>query len=104
MRTKQAVKPHEIDKRKRGLTLDDGPARADMAAFVDPSNRHLVGLEIHEGRNRQVRRMFEALGHTVVALERVTYANLNTDGVRRGKWRRLKPHEVRRLRKRVHLK
>ena len=102
--TKKAVKPHEIDQLKRGLTLDDGPARADMAAYVEPSNRHEIGLEIHEGRNRQVRRMLEALGHTVVALERVTYANLNTAGVRRGKWRRLKSHEVRRLRKLVHLK
>ena len=46
----------------------------------------------------------EALGHTVVSLERVTYANLTTDGVRRGKWRRLHAHEVRKLRKLVHLK
>ncbi len=103
-RTKKAVKPHEIDQLKRGITLDDGPARADMAAFIDPSNRHEIGLEIHEGRNRQVRRMLEALGHTVVALERVTYANLHAGGVRRGKWRRLKSHEVRRLRQLVHLK
>ena len=104
VRTKEAVKPHEIDQLKRGLMLDDGLAKADMAAFADPSNRHEIGLEIHEGRNRQVRRMLEALGHTVVALERVAYANLNTKGVRRGKWRRLQPHEVRRLRKLVHLK
>ena len=104
VRTKEAVKPHEIDQLKRGLTLDDGPARADMAAFVEPSNRHVIGLEIHEGRNRQVRRMLEGLGHTVVALERVAYATLNTKGLRRGKWRKLQPHEVRRLRKLVHLK
>ena len=102
--TRRAVKPHEIDQLKRGIDLDDGLARADQAAYVRPPNHHEIGVEIHEGRNRQVRRMFDALGHEVVSLERVAYANLNTAGVRRGKWRRLAPHEVRRLRKLVHLK
>ena len=104
VRTKKAIKPHEVDKLRRGVVLEDGPAKADMAAYVDTANHHELGIEIHEGRNRQIRRMVEALGHTVVALERVGYANLTTAGLRRGKWRRLQPHEVRRLRKLVHLK
>ena len=104
VQTRQAVKPHEIDQLKRGIELDDGLVRADQAAYVRLPNQHEVGIEIHEGRNRQVRRMFEALGHQIVSLERVTYANLTTNGVRRGKWRRLAPHEIRRLRKLVHLK
>lgn len=104
VQTRRAVKPHEIDQLKRGIELDDGLARADQATYVHPSNHHEIGIEIHEGRNRQVRRMFEALGHDVRALERVAYARLTTAGIRRGKWRRLAPHEIRRLRKLVHLK
>ncbi len=104
VQTRRAVKPHEIDQLKRGIDLDDGLARADQAAYVRPPNHHEIGIEIHEGRNRQVRRMFEALGHEAVSLERVAYANLTTARVRRGKWRRLVPREIRRLRKLVHLK
>jgi 23S rRNA pseudouridine2605 synthase len=102
--TEKAVKPHEIDQLKQGVSLDDGLARADRATYIEGANRQALGLEIHEGRNRQVRRMLEALGHAVVSLERITYADLTTAGVRRGKWRRLTSHEVRRLRKLVHLK
>ena len=104
VQTRQAVKPHEIDQLKRGINLEDGLAKADQATYVHPPNHHEIGIEIHEGRNRQLRRMMEVLGHKVVTLERVAYANLTTDGVRRGKWRRLQSHEIRRLRKLVHLK
>ncbi len=104
VQTRQAVKPHEIDQLKRGIELDDGLARADQVAYVHPPNHHEIGIEIHEGRNRQIRRMVEALGHEVLSLERVAYAKLGTDGVRRSKWRRLSPHEIRRLRRLVHLK
>ena len=104
VQTRRAVKPHEIDQLKRGIDLDDGLARVDQIAYVRPPNHHEIGIEIHEGRNRQVRRMIEALGHEVVSLERVAYAKLTTARVRRGKWRRLVSHEIRRLRKLVHLK
>ncbi len=104
VQTKKSIKPHEVEQLKEGISLDDGMARADMAAYVDSARRDEIGLEIHEGRNRQVRRMLEALGHDVIRLERVMYGNLTTVGVRRGKWRRLTALEVRRLRKLVHLK
>jgi 23S rRNA pseudouridine2605 synthase len=86
-----------------GVTLDDGPARADQAGYVG-SDRSRVALSIHEGRNRLVRRMFEALGHEITQLERVRYAGLSLEGLRRGKWRRLEPHEVNALRRMVKLK
>lgn len=104
VRTKAAVRPHELEALKQGIELDDGPAKADRVAYLHPPNHHEIGLMLHEGRNRQVRRMLEALGHEVVELERVNYAGLTTDGLRRGKWRRLNPHEVWQLRRLVKLK
>ena len=103
VRTARAVTPDELDGLRRGVTLDDGPARVDEAVYVsdDPTE---VGVGLHEGRNRQVRRMFEALGHEVAALHRVRYAGLSLDGLRRGRWRRLAPHEVNTLRRLVKLK
>lgn len=102
--TREPVKPHELDMLARGVELDDGPAKADRVTFLDPSDHHAIGIGLHEGRNRQVRRMLEAIGHDVVRLERVGYAGLDTRGVRRGKWRLLLPHEVGRLRRLVRLK
>lgn len=86
-----------------GITLEDGPAKAGRAAFPDPTVRTVVGISIHEGRNRQVRRMFEALGHKVVSLERISYAGLSVKGIRRGKWRRLSRDEVSALYRKVKL-
>lgn len=104
VQTAESVKPHELEQLRRGVQLDDGAAKADQVAYVDPQDHHTVGLKLHEGRNRQVRRMLETLGHEVVALERVRYAGLTSDGIRRGRWRHLFPHEVRRLRNMVKLK
>lgn len=97
--TKEPVKPHELDLLRKGVALEDGVARADRVTYLDPQNHHYLGLQLHEGRNRQIRRMLEALGHEVVFLERVQYAGLTTKGVRRGKWRKLDPREVQRLRR-----
>ncbi len=101
--TAEPVKPHELAQLREGVALDDGPAQADRVAYLDPQNHRLLGMQLHEGRNRQIRRMFEALGHTVTRLERVSYAGLTTQGVRPGKWRRLEEHEVRRLYRMVKL-
>ena len=103
VRTKKNVKPHELDALQRGVELEDGLASADYAAFVNAEDHCEIGLRLHEGRNRQIRRMMEVLGHDVVHLERVRYAGLTTDGVRRGKWRHLEPHEVQALRRKVKL-
>ncbi len=103
VRTRAAMKPHEIDILKSGIDLEDGPAAADEAAYVALPDRHQVGLRLHQGRNRQIRRMFEVLGHEVEHLERVNYAGLTAEGIRPGKWRRLEPFEVKRLRRQVNL-
>ncbi len=103
VRTREKVMPDQLDALRRGIELEDGPAKADNAAYVDPKDKTEIGLQIHEGRNRQIRRMMEKLGHDVVHLERIRYAGLSTEGVRRGKWRRLQEHEVGALRRRVGL-
>jgi 23S rRNA pseudouridine2605 synthase len=98
-----ALEDDAIDRLLRGVDLEDGPARADHAFFTDGSKRS-VALQLHEGRNRQVRRMIEALGRRVDTLERVAYAGLTLDGLKRGRWRRLEEHEVNTLRRSVKLK
>lgn len=103
VRTQKAVKPHQIDELRRGVELEDGPASADQVAYLDPNSKTDVALEIHEGRNRQIRRMMESLGHDIVQLERAKYATLTTGRLQRGEWRRLTIEEVRELRKRVDL-
>ena len=93
----------DVDALLNGVMLDDGVAKADNVQFVSP-DPHVVAIGLHEGRNRQIRRMVEALGTRVDALERVGYAGLTADGLRRGKWRHLEPHEVNALRRKVKLK
>jgi 23S rRNA pseudouridine2605 synthase len=90
---------------RRGVSLEDGPARADRVMIVESTpGKSLIGLRIHEGRNRIVRRMMEALGLPVKKLHRQAYAGLTTRGVRSGHWRHLSPREVGQLRRLVRLK
>ncbi len=77
-----------------GVKLDDGPAAADEASYVDGVSKREVGLKLHMGRNRVVRRMFEALGYQVVKLDRVVFAGLTKKDLPRGKWRHLSEKEV----------
>jgi 23S rRNA pseudouridine2605 synthase len=79
-----------------GLELEDGKADVDDVAIV-AGNAHFVGIELHLGRNRIVRRIFEHLGYEVVALDRVQYAGLTKKDLPRGKWRFLTEKEVIRL-------
>jgi len=79
-----------------GLELEDGKAEVDDVAVV-AGNPHFVGIELHVGRNRIVRRIFEHLGYDVVALDRVQYAGLTKKDLPRGKWRFLSEQEVIRL-------
>ncbi len=80
-----------------GVTLEDGFVAADAAGYADPKNKHIVGVEIHSGRNRIVRRIFEHLGYDVKGLDRVMFANLTKKNVDRSKWRFLNEKEVRLL-------
>lgn len=104
VRTQKTVKPHQVDQLRRGVELEDGPAAADQVAYLDPNAKTDVALEIHEGRNRQIRRMMETLGHDIVQLERAKYGTLTTGSLQRGEWRRLTYEEVDELRERVDLK
>ena len=85
------------------MLFRSGEAAADQVAYLDPRSKTDVALELHEGRNRQIRRMMETLGHDIVQLERAKYAHLTADPLQRGEWRRLDPHEVRELYNRVDL-
>jgi len=88
------VSLEDLDALRKGIMLDDGPARADKADYVDAGGADEVGIEIHSGRNRIVRRMFEHLGFTVKSLDRVGFAHLSKKGLPRGNWRFLTDQEV----------
>ncbi|MCL1973648.1 MAG: rRNA pseudouridine synthase, partial [Bacteroidetes bacterium] len=77
----------------QGIELEDGMAHVDEISYID-ENEKKIGVEIHSGRNRIIRRMFEQLGYSVKKLDRVYFAGLTKKGVRRGAWRFLTPREV----------
>jgi len=77
------------------VNLEDGIAHVDALAYADPKDKTQIGLEIHSGRNRIVRRIFEHLGYDVRGLDRVMYAGLTKKNVQRGKWRLLTEKEIR---------
>lgn len=88
--------PSEADLQKLydGVVLEDGSVKADEVSYCNPDDKHEVGIEIHSGRNRVVRRMFEHLGYKVKKLDRVYYAGLTKKNLPRGKWRFLDDKEV----------
>ena len=90
----KAITRADIEKLVTGVTLDDGPAQADEASFVQGGSKKEVGIKLHIGRNRIVRRMFQALGYEVVKLDRVVFAGLTKKDLPRGKWRHLTEKEV----------
>lgn len=77
-----------------GVTLDDCEVRADNLSYVDPDFKSVLGIEIHSGQNRVVRRIFESLGYKVCKLDRVYFAGLTKKNLPRGKWRHLSEKEV----------
>ena len=81
-----------------GIQLDDGEIQADAISYTDDFKKDEVGIEIHSGKNRIVRRIFESLGYKVVKLDRVFFAGLSKKGLRRGEWRYLTEQEVNFLR------
>ena len=87
----------DFEKILNGLKLEDGEIFADALAYADPKDKSVIGIELHSGRNRIVRRIFEHLGYDVKGLDRVMYANLTKKNVERGKWRYLSEKEVRLL-------
>ena len=86
----------DMDRIAEGVTLEDGEIFADEISYVK-ENKQEIGIEIHSGRNRIVRRIFEFLGYTVTKLDRVYYAGLTKKNLKRGAWRFLTREEVERL-------
>jgi 23S rRNA pseudouridine2605 synthase len=90
-----------LRKLEKGIRLEDGktaPARVNLLSADNKKQSAIVEITIHEGRNRQVRRMFEAIGHDVLKLKRERYAFLTLNGLKTGDARELTPHEVKSLR------
>lgn len=88
----KAISPQDIQSIKNGLILEDGPIEVDAISVLEENN--LVGIEIHSGRNRIVRRIFESLGYEVKHLDRVVFADLTKKNLPRGKWRMLTKQEL----------
>jgi 23S rRNA pseudouridine2605 synthase len=92
------VTAHDMEEIANGITLDDGEIKADAIEYADPVDKKQVGIEIHSGKNRIVRRIFESFGYKVLKLDRVQFAGLTKKNLRRGDWRYLTEDEVDRLR------
>ena len=88
----------DMEKIASGIQLDDGEIHADAISYTDEEKKNDIGIEIHSGKNRIVRRIFEALGYKVMKLDRVYFAGLTKKGLRRGDWRYLTEQEVNFLR------
>ena len=88
----------DMDQIASGIRLEDGEIRADDISYTDEVKKNVIGIEIHSGKNRIVRRIFESLGYKVIKLDRVYFAGLTKKGLRRGDWRYLTENEVNYLR------
>ena len=92
------VTAYDMSQILNGITLDDGDIKADALEYASPTDKKQVGIEIHSGKNRIVRRIFESLGYHVTKLDRVQFAGLTKKNLRRGDWRFLTEKEVEMLR------
>ena len=92
------VAPEHMQQIAEGVDLDDGEVHADAIEYASENDHSQVGVEIHSGKNRVVRRIFESLGYRVVKLDRVMFAGLTKKNLRRGDWRFLTEKEVEMLR------
>ena len=89
---------HDLQQIAEGVQLEDGEIKADDVQYAHPTDKKQVGIEIHSGKNRIVRRIFESLGYRVQKLDRVQFAGLTKKNLKRGDWRYLTEEEVDRLR------
>jgi pseudouridine synthase len=90
----KALKGDDFNGIAEGITLDDGFIKIDGISYISDEDRSTVGVEIHSGRNRIVRRVFEHFGYKVTKLDRVYFAGLTKKNLQRGRWRYLDPKEV----------
>lgn len=91
------LKKEDLNEISNGIQLEDGFIKPDNIAYADSKDASIIGIEIHSGKNRIVRRIFESRGYNVEKLDRVMLGNLTKRGLERGKWRFLTPSEVRSL-------
>ena len=89
---------HDLQQIAEGIQLEDGEIKADAVEYAHPTDKKQIGIEIHSGKNRIVRRIFESLGYRVQKLDRVQFAGLTKKNLKRGDWRYLTEEEVDRLR------
>ena len=94
----KAVTAHDMQQIAEGVQLEDGEIKADAIEYASDTDKKQVGIEIHSGKNRIVRRIFESMGYKVTKLDRVQFAGLTKKNVKRGDWRYLTEEEVDRLR------
>ncbi|PID88207.1 MAG: pseudouridine synthase [Bacteroidia bacterium] len=92
-------KKKDLEHLLRGIELEDGLMTFDELAFPDPENKKILGVEIHSGRNRIIRRAFEQLGYKVLRLDRVYFAGLTKKNLKRGRWRFLTEREISNLKR-----
>lgn len=90
----EPIKIEDVQKLARGIKLSDGMTRPAEVFIIPGSRNKEIGIVIHEGRNRQVRRMFETLGYEIKKLDRVAYGYVTTEGLKRGQWRFLTKKEI----------
>ena len=88
------VKASDLDKIRTGFQLDDGRVKVDEVSYIEQGGKSDVGIKIHSGKNRIVRRIFEHLGYDVIRLDRVLFAGLTKKDLPRGHWRHLNKQEV----------
>ena len=98
VRLERGILDEDLKKLRRGVRLEDGLAVQDRAETIPGTKRTEIVMSLREGKNREVRRMIEALGYDVKNLERIAFAGLTTEGVPRGRWRNLTRTEVNHLR------
>jgi len=89
---------HHLNAIANGISLEDGPAPVDQVSYIEGSSHDQVGIELHIGRNRIVRRIFESLGYEIIHLDRVVFGNLTKKDVKRGSWKHLDKKELELLR------
>jgi len=88
------VTRNDLSRLAEGITLEDGTVMADAVSYADPDDKTQIGIELHSGKNRVIKRMFESLGYKVRKLDRVYFAGLTKRNVPRGKWRFLSLKEI----------
>jgi 23S rRNA pseudouridine2605 synthase len=88
------MKPDDMPILTDGITLSDGFIKLDGVSYLNDKDNNVVGIEIHSGRNRIIRRIFEQIGYKVIRLDRIFFAGLTKKGLSRGQWRYLAPKEV----------